>query len=973
LVGAAALTAQAQTYSNAVMALHPVAYYPLNETNVPPAPVTVSITNYGTDPSLNMTPNSDVIYGNVSPLASGSTDSADYFNGGTSYVLATYDSNLGNQPPFTIEGWFLSRNISATECATADFDANSPRSGWLIYMDIANAGQYTFRAYNQNGATPSLSFNIGAAGSIARDTWYHLAVVVDTNGGTTNVSGYINGALVAGPTILPSYVPNDGLDGGLSAGCRSDAAFLFDGNISDLAYYTNALSGPTILSHYQAGTNVSPVTPYDQLVLAQNPLAFYKFNEALPALSSPYPVPLPVATNYGSFGASASGFYTVSSSPGAVAGPTNIGFDGLPALELSPTDIESAGTAGPGVFCAPFNPEEFNITGALTVAFWAQAPGASAYFETVMGRGDGSWRFDLDPSGLPHWAASPNGDIVGATSLADDKWHFWAGVYDPVAGKGTFYIDSVIVASVTWAPLSSNVQYPLLVGGAPDYWNSARNFYGNVAQVAIFTNALTATQVNSLYAAAGGSPATAGILITSVTVDAGSSTNLVATAGGSLPIGVQWYYTDLTATTYSISGATNLTLPLANVQASQSGYQYFIVATNAYGTATSDIVTLTVLSGAPTLATDVSPLSSQLPVGVADQFSVSATGSEPFYYQWYLNSAPVSGATNPVYSFTVLPGTNSYSVTISNSFGVTPGSTAQVVGLTGAPSLITFASEADWTTNSSAGAGATFPQFNGTGGLLLTDGGGGEAASAFYIFPQYIGGFVASFTYQIVAGGAADGAAFVVQANPAGATALGGVGGEIGYGGIVDSAAFELNLYTGSSGGSGIQYGTNGLTPTTTPPLPPYMPVTPVSLTSADPINVRLAYVNGVMYSKLTDTTTGATYTGSHVYGNLIPIVGSASAYVGFTGGTGSITSSQTVSNFVYSYTTSPVLSIATSNNFAIVSWPVSVSTLFTLQSSALITGPFTNVLTAPTVVNGTNQVAVPLSGTSQFFQLDLP
>src|ERR1700743_3198238 len=47
LAFAATLSSQAQTYSNAVMALNPVAYWPLNETAQPPSGVYIA-TNLGT-------------------------------------------------------------------------------------------------------------------------------------------------------------------------------------------------------------------------------------------------------------------------------------------------------------------------------------------------------------------------------------------------------------------------------------------------------------------------------------------------------------------------------------------------------------------------------------------------------------------------------------------------------------------------------------------------------------------------------------------------------------------------------------------------------------------------------------------------------------------------------------------------------------------------------------------------------------
>lgn len=979
-VSGIALCTNAQSYSNAVMALHPVAYYPLNEAVAPPLAPTFAITNYGTDSAANMTPNFDIVYGFPTPLASQPNDSSDYFNGNSSYAQAAYDTNVSTVPSFTIEGWFLSRNPGGgTQCAVSDFDGgevNGNRTGWLVYIDLANAGQYTFRTYNANGTSPSLSLNLGGAGSILADKWYHLAVVVNASGGVTNVSGYINGALVSGPTQLNSYIPNDGLTGGFSAGIRSDIGFAFAGGIDELAYYTNALAGADILAHYQAATNPAPLTAYDQLVLQQHPVLYYRFNESAPSLVNPYPVPLPVANNAGSFGASANGFYTVDSIPGGVPGPTNSGFGGLTALELNPTGIASTTTAGPGVWCEPWNSELFNLTNAISVTFWTEMAVTPGYFSSVMGRSDQSWRFDVDPSGLPHWAAAPNGDLVGPTSLADSTWHYWAGVFDPVANVGTLYIDGVAVASAPWSALASEVRYPLLIGGVADYVNGARNFPGNIAQVAVFTNALTATQVNSLYSAAGGSVPHASVLLTAVTVNEGSSTNLTASGSGSLPLGFQWYVIDTTPATNPIVGATSLTLPLNAVTAAQNGYQYFMVASNAYGTATSGTITLTVVAGPPVLVTDISPLSSQLPVGVNDQFSISAVGTQPFTYTWFANSSPVNGATSSVYSFAVLAGANTYDCVISNAHGAITSSVATVTGLTAAPPIITFGDGSLWTTNNNSGTPSTsFGTFLAPGTLQLTDGNGGEASSAFYIFPQYIDGFVASFTYSAPSSNnGADGTTFLVQNDPTSTNALGGGGGELGYYGIGNSAAFELNLYTGANGGSGISYGTDGATPDSPILIPPYISSSPVAINGGNPINVQIAFFNGVMRVKLVDTVTLATYVGSHTFGDLLSIVGSASGYIGFTGATGGVSSIQDVSNFQFSYTTPPVLSLKATNGNAVVSWPISVATLFQLQSAPSIAGPFTTVTNVPVVVGNQNQVTLPITaGHQQYFQLVLP
>jgi hypothetical protein len=93
-----------------------------------------------------------------------------------------------------------------------------------------------------------------------------------------------------------------------------------------------------------------------------------------------------------------------------------------------------------------------------------------------------------------------------------------------------------------------------------------------------------------------------------------------------------------------------------------------------------------------------------------------------------------------------------------------------------------------------------------------TDGTAGEDRSARFDFPLYVGGFQASFTYQDVSGGGADGTAFVIQNSTSGAAATGGAGGDLGYVGIAPSVAVLLDIYGGAPGGpSGLLVATNGL------------------------------------------------------------------------------------------------------------------------------------------------------------------
>jgi len=367
----------------------------------------------------------------------------------------------------------------------------------------------------------------------------------------------------------------------------------------------------------------------------------------------------------------------------------------------------------------------------------------------------------------------------------------------------------------------------------------------------------------------------------------------------------------------------------------------------------------------PALTTDVTPLQSDVPVGAPMTFSVGVSGAVPLRYQWSNQGGPISGATNSSYSFNAVAGTNSYHVNITNSVGATNSSTAVVVGETTPPPLVAF-NNTDWTLNSN---GNVTPSIVGSL-LTLTDGSGGEASSAFFDVGQYIGGFVASFTYHTTGG--ADGVTFCLQNSPAGTNALGNSGGGLGYAGITPSAAFEMNIFAGvPHGGVGIRVGTNGTIGDFS--NDGYNGTGSVNITNGDNIYVRLYYQQGVMQVLLVDPSVPATYsTGFPI--NVPATVGNGSAYIGFTGSDGGTVSSQTVSNLLYSYTTPPILAIAPgAAGLVVVSWPVSVSSLFTLVQSSSLAGPWTPpVPVSSGIVGLQKQVTLTAGGGHTFYRLQL-
>lgn len=178
--------------------------------------------------------------------------------------------------------------------------------------------------------------------------------------------------------------------------------------------------------------------------------------------------------------------------------------------------------------------------------------------------------------------------------------------------------------------------------------------------------------------------------------------------------------------------------------------------------------------------------------------------------------------------------------------------------------------------------------------LQLTDGGAYEARAAWFTTQVNVQAFTSDFTFLETAA-TADGFAFVIQ--NAGPSALGGLGGALGYAGIGTSVAVKFDLYNNAGEGSdSTGFFTNGAYPYT-PALD--MTSSGVNLHNPDPMHAHLTYDGVKLMLTLTDTVTGASYSGSMPI-NIPATVGGSAAYVGFTAGTGGAAAVQQILNWTY-------------------------------------------------------------------------
>jgi alpha-tubulin suppressor-like RCC1 family protein len=152
---------------------------------------------------------------------------------------------------------------------------------------------------------------------------------------------------------------------------------------------------------------------------------------------------------------------------------------------------------------------------------------------------------------------------------------------------------------------------------------------------------------------------------------AGGSTTFSFTLDGFGPFSYQWQHFGT-----NVSGATNVSLTLTNLQFDQAGL-YSVVVSNVAGSVTSSNAQLTVVP----IIINTQPQSRVAIVGSSTNFSVVAIGSPLLRYQWRLNGTNLPGGTNATLSLTNVQfnQTGSYSVLITNSYGAI---TSQVATLT---------------------------------------------------------------------------------------------------------------------------------------------------------------------------------------------------------------------------------------------------------------------------------------------------
>lgn len=413
-------------------------------------------------------------------------------------------------------------------------------------------------------------------------------------------------------------------------------------------------------SCFLASTILAADAAYRDEILTDQPVGYWRLGDAPGATS---------ALNAGSLGAAGHGelINTVSfGSQGAI--PSDADTAASFAGDQSKIQVP---------YAAELNPVTF------TVEAWAKVSSdSSGHRAPIASRDDSPQKgfiFYCDPGNAwQFWTGTGEQvgwDVVGGATAEPDTWAHLVGTYDGTTKL--FYVNGVLVGA-NQSRFTPNGARVLRIGASANESPVGDFFFvGDVDEVAVYGKALSPDRVLTHFKSGSGTdpvPDIAPVFAVQPAPAArfkGESISLVAVATGSLPITYQWRKNDA-----DIPGATASRLELTNLQPGDSG-TYSVVARNGGGELASDPMTLDVADVTKPIITTQPRNRTVLP-GATASFSVVASGSTTFEYQWMFGTQNLANATNATLTLTNTQTLHlgSYKVMVKNPAGTTESAAA---------------------------------------------------------------------------------------------------------------------------------------------------------------------------------------------------------------------------------------------------------------------------------------------------------
>ena len=143
------------------------------------------------------------------------------------------------------------------------------------------------------------------------------------------------------------------------------------------------------------------------------------------------------------------------------------------------------------------NHDAYNVGENLTMAVWFNVPGFTKTWETILAKGDNSYRFGTNNSGASHFGMNgPSGGWWNGSTIIDDgEWHHVACTYD--GATAFIYVDGAVDGEqAKTGAFGGDGVHPFYIGENAQATN--RMLGGTVDDVMLFNRALPLAEVQKI-------------------------------------------------------------------------------------------------------------------------------------------------------------------------------------------------------------------------------------------------------------------------------------------------------------------------------------------------------------------------------------------------------------------------------------------------------------------------------------------